>query len=83
MVERGPGALGFDLGPETLARTALGELAAGDVVNLERPLRLGGRLGGHLVQGHVDGVATVVASPARQRPRGSRIEWRDQRWPRC
>lgn len=50
----------FDAGPETLARTNLGELAAGDRVNLEGSLRLGDRLGGHLVQGHVDGVGRVV-----------------------
>jgi riboflavin synthase len=45
---------------ETLARTTLGELKKGDGVNLELPARLSDRLGGHLVQGHVDGVATVV-----------------------
>ena len=45
---------------ETLRRTALGGLAAGARVNLERPMALGGRLGGHLVQGHVDGVARVL-----------------------
>lgn len=45
---------------ETLARTRLGRLRPGDPVNLERPLRLSDRLGGHLVQGHVDGVATLV-----------------------
>jgi riboflavin synthase len=50
-----------DLVAETLRRTALGRLAAGARVNLERPLALGGRLGGHLVQGHVDGVARVLA----------------------
>jgi riboflavin synthase len=44
---------------ETLARTNLGDLAAGDPVNLERPLRLADRLGGHLVQGHVDATGTV------------------------
>ena len=44
---------------ETLRRTALGELSAGDPVNLERALRLGDRLGGHLVQGHVDATGTV------------------------
>jgi riboflavin synthase len=44
---------------ETLRRTALGDLAPGDRVNLERPMRLGDRLDGHLVQGHVDGVGTV------------------------
>jgi riboflavin synthase len=49
-----------DLVAETLRRTALGGLAAGDLVNLERPMTLGGRLGGHLVQGHVDGVARVL-----------------------
>src|SRR5213076_2884735 len=43
-----------DVMAETLCRTALGALAPGSPVNLERPLRLGGRLGGHLVQGHVD-----------------------------
>lgn len=46
---------------ETLARTNLGRLRAGDPVNLERPLRLGDRLGGHLVQGHVDATGTVRA----------------------
>jgi riboflavin synthase len=57
-----PAAAGFaaDLVAETLRRTALGGLAAGARVNLERPLALGGRLGGHLVQGHVDGVANVL-----------------------
>ena len=44
---------------ETLARTNLGDLAAGDPVNLERPVRLADRLGGHLVQGHVDATGTV------------------------
>jgi riboflavin synthase len=57
-----PTAAGFtaDLVAETLRRTALGGLQAGARVNLERPLPLGGRLGGHLVQGHVDGVAKVL-----------------------
>ncbi len=44
---------------ETLARTNLGALGAGDPVNLERPVRLADRLGGHLVQGHVDGVGSL------------------------
>jgi riboflavin synthase len=62
----------FDVGPETLARTALGSLTAGRGVNLERPVRMGDALGGHLVLGHVDGVATVagltrVESTARVR----------------
>jgi riboflavin synthase len=47
--------------PETLRRTNLGRLAAGDRVNLERALPLGGRLGGHLVQGHVDATGRVVS----------------------
>ena len=50
-----------DVVAETLSRTTLGDLKAGDLVNLERPLRLADRLGGHLVQGHVDGVGEVVA----------------------
>jgi riboflavin synthase len=49
----------FQAGPETLARTNLGELRPGDRVNLERSLRLGDRLGGHLVQGHIDGVGRI------------------------
>jgi riboflavin synthase len=49
----------FDLAAETLAVTTLGGLGPGDPVNLERPLRVDGRLGGHLVLGHVDGVGTV------------------------
>lgn len=53
--------LAFEAGPETLARTNLGQITAGDPVNLERPLAANGRLGGHFVQGHVDGVATVTA----------------------
>jgi riboflavin synthase len=60
VVEVGAGWWGTDAQIETLDRTTLGELAAGDPVNLERPLRLADRLGGHLVQGHVDGVGTVV-----------------------
>jgi len=57
-----PTGAGFaaDLVAETLRRTALGGLRGGARVNLERPLPLGGRLGGHLVQGHVDGVAQVL-----------------------
>jgi riboflavin synthase len=51
---------------ETLRRTALGAAAAGDRVNLERPMRVGDRLDGHIVQGHVDGVGTVRSA----RPEG-------------
>lgn len=46
--------------PETLARTTLGGLTVGSRVNLERPVRAGGRLDGHIVQGHVDGIGTVT-----------------------
>ena len=53
--------LEFEAVPETLRRTNLGELAAGARVNLERPLRAGGRLDGHIVQGHVDGTGHVAA----------------------
>ena len=49
-----------DVVDETFARTALGALKPGDPVNLERPVRLVDRLGGHLVQGHVDAVGTIV-----------------------
>ncbi|HIF00491.1 MAG: riboflavin synthase [Fuerstiella sp.] len=49
----------FEAGEETLAKTSLGELVEGGRVNLERSLAVGARLGGHFVQGHVDGVATV------------------------
>jgi riboflavin synthase len=62
--ERGdePGAaLAFDLSPETLSRSTLGDLRDGDPVNLERPVTLLTRMGGHLVQGHVDGVGDVEA----------------------
>jgi riboflavin synthase len=49
-----------DVVDETYARTSLGALTEGDPVNLERPVRLSDRLGGHLVQGHVDGVGEIV-----------------------
>ena len=51
-----------DVSEETFARTSLGSLSAGDPVNLERPVRLEDRLGGHLVQGHVDAVGEVVTA---------------------
>src|SRR3954470_23726372 len=51
--------LSFDAVPETLERTSLGRLAAGDAVNIEPALRAGEPLGGHVVQGHVDGMGTV------------------------
>ncbi len=60
-VELTSGGFAVDCVAETLRRTALGELRAGDPVNLERPVRVGDRLDGHIVQGHVDGVGTVRA----------------------
>src|SRR5262249_57792477 len=68
VVQRDVESMRFDRGPETLAKTNLGALRPGDRVNLERSLRLGDRLGGHLVQGHIDGVGHV----AERRPEG---EW--------
>lgn len=63
LVEQGPGWWEADVSQESLRCTALGALAPGDVVNLERPLRLTDRLGGHLVLGHVDAMGTLVACP--------------------
>jgi riboflavin synthase len=59
-VECGAEFFSADLSGETLRRTSLGEKKPGDLVNLERPLAAGGRLGGHFVQGHVDGVGRVT-----------------------
>ena len=56
------GDFAADLSLETLARTALGELEVGSPVHLERAMKMDERLGGHLVQGHVDGVETVLAA---------------------
>ena len=56
-----PSGFSADLAPETLRRTALGDRQPGDLVNLERSLRLDQRLGGHIVQGHVDGTGELVA----------------------
>ena len=60
VVENDGASLAFDLSPETIDRSTLGELEEGAPVNLERPVTLSTRLGGHLVQGHVDGVGTVT-----------------------
>jgi riboflavin synthase len=57
---RGAGRFAVTAGPETLARTTLGGLRVGERVNLERALRAGDRLGGHIVAGHVDAVGTVA-----------------------
>jgi riboflavin synthase len=60
-VEPSNGRFTADLTAETLARSALGSLSSGDTVNLELPLRPSDRLGGHIVQGHVDGVGHVAS----------------------
>src|SRR5438067_3741223 len=66
-----PGAFTVQASAETLARTTLGEWEEGAPVNLERALRLGDELGGHLVSGHVDGVARLV----ERRPEGDSIRF--------
>jgi riboflavin synthase len=60
VIERLGDTFGFQAGPETLARTNLGELKPGSRVNLERALAVGQRLGGHFVSGHIDGVGKLL-----------------------
>jgi riboflavin synthase len=72
VVERTDDSLAFDLSPETLERSSLRRLGTGHPVNLERPATLSTRLGGHLVQGHVDGVGEVTAVDA-EKGGGARI----------
>lgn len=60
VVARSGSLCDFEMIDETMERTALGALARGDPVNIERPLRAGARLDGHFVQGHVDGVGTIT-----------------------
>src|SRR5438093_1598564 len=60
IAEISPRGLGFDVIQETLAKTNLGTLVSGDEVNLERALRVGDRIDGHFVQGHVDGTAELM-----------------------
>jgi len=74
VVELSSGRFAVEVVPETLRRSTLGLLRAGDQVNLERPLALGGRLGGHLVEGHVDNTGTIVS----ERPEGGAIVVRIQ-----
>lgn len=68
----GDGSFVADVMPETLRRSALGDLREGDAVNLERALAVGGRYGGHVVQGHVDGVGVVRSR--RPGPRWDDVE---------
>ncbi|MFF6843876.1 riboflavin synthase [Streptomyces tanashiensis] len=60
VVEFGDGEFTADVMAETLKRSSLGALETGSRVNLERPMAVGGRLGGHIVQGHVDGTGTIL-----------------------
>ncbi|NUQ63120.1 MAG: riboflavin synthase [Pirellulales bacterium] len=60
VVEVDRDTMGFQAGPETLSRTNLGDLVPGSPVNLERSLKVGDRIGGHFVSGHIDGVATLA-----------------------
>lgn len=60
VVARDDDGFDFEVGPETLAKTTLGQLIANDRVNLERSLRMGDALGGHFVTGHVDCVGTIL-----------------------
>src|SRR5687768_5775171 len=62
VVDHGDGFWEADVTDESYARTNLGDLGAGDPVNLERPVRLADRLGGHLVQRHVDAVGEIVSA---------------------
>jgi riboflavin synthase len=61
VVDKAPGTLAFDVSGETLSRTPRSQWTQGARLNLERAMRLGDELGGHIVTGHVDGVATVVS----------------------
>lgn len=60
VVDKAPGSLDFDVSAETVSRTAGDQWTAGRRLNLERALRLGDELGGHIVTGHVDGIGTVA-----------------------
>ena len=75
VVEMHGDAFDFEVGPETLLKTNLGGLVVGDRVNLERSLKVGDRLGGHFVQGHVDAVGSI-----ERRERNG--DWEDV-WFRC
>ena len=74
----GNGAFEADVMNQTLDLTTLGELTDGDPVNLELALRAGDRLGGHVVQGHIDGAGTVVSSERDGIARRLRIELPDE-----
>ena len=71
VVEKGPGWFAVEASEETLARTTMGSWKPGSPVNLERSLKLGDELGGHLVSGHVDGVAEIIG----RRPEGDSLRF--------
>ncbi len=74
VTEVGSNRLSMDVSHETLSRSTLGRLKPGDLVNVERALRLGDRLGGHLVLGHVDGIGKIIGKRQRQPSWVVRIE---------
>lgn len=67
VMAQGDGTFTADVMAESLARTSLGGLAVGDEVNLERAMQAGGRMGGHVVQGHVDGTGTLLERTPAER----------------
>lgn len=72
VVEKGEGWMAFNASGETLSKTTLGRWRAGARVNLERSLKVGDELGGHLVSGHVDGVGVAASAT----PEGGSVRWR-------
>ena len=72
VVEKGENSFAVDVSGETLSKTNLGDWEVGHRINLERSLKVGDELGGHLVYGHVDGVAEIVGSE----PEGGSTRWR-------
>lgn len=72
VVETGPDWFGVELSQETLSMTTLGQVGIGDRLNLEQALKIGDALGGHIVSGHVDGVATLVG----RHPEGESVRFR-------
>ena len=72
VLDPSPKGFSADLSPETLDRTLLSDLRPGDRINLERALRLGDRLGGHIVQGHVDATTRIISI----RPESGFQRWR-------
>jgi riboflavin synthase len=71
VIEKGPDWFAVTASAETLSRTTLGEWKAGARVNLERALKFGDELGGHLVTGHIDGIASLI----EERPEGDSRRW--------